>query len=80
MKAPLIGSFFILAIFEKLKKLTMKGFIKITDVSTNEHYINVDYIIKFSPTNEGHQVILLYGFRHPRQRPFSKLTQHLKKL
>lgn len=32
----------------------MKGFIKITDVNKQDHYLNVDYLVKFSPTSEGH--------------------------
>ena len=30
----------------------MKGFIKITDINQNEHYLNINYIMKFSPLNE----------------------------
>jgi len=33
----------------------MKGFIKITDVNNQEHYLNIDYIAKFSSTSEGHE-------------------------
>ena len=30
----------------------MKGFIKITDINQNDHYLNINYITKFSPLNE----------------------------
>jgi hypothetical protein len=33
----------------------MKGFIKIADVHQREHYINIDYIIKFTTASEGHE-------------------------
>lgn len=34
----------------------MKRFIKITDISNNIHFLNVDYIIKFSPSSAGSRV------------------------
>lgn len=33
----------------------MKGFIKIIDVNNDVHYLNVDYLVKFAPTSEGHE-------------------------
>ncbi|WP_276379894.1 hypothetical protein [Flavobacterium sp. H4147] len=32
----------------------MKGFIKITDMRKDDHYLNVDYIVKISRTGNGH--------------------------
>jgi len=42
----------------------MKKFIKITDTNNHEHYLNVDYILKFHPLNEkynGNTMIFLGG-------------------
>lgn len=33
----------------------MKGFIKITDVNDQEHYLNINYITRFCPLDEGHE-------------------------
>lgn len=33
----------------------MKGFIKIIDVRNTQHYVNINYIIEFIPTSEGHE-------------------------
>ncbi|WP_394760044.1 hypothetical protein [Flavobacterium sp.] len=30
----------------------MKGFIKVIDVNDKEHFLNIDYIIKFTPTGQ----------------------------
>ena len=35
-----------------LNKSKMKGFIKVTDTSERVHFLNVRYIIKFTPTNQ----------------------------
>lgn len=42
----------------------MKGFIKITDVNDQEHYLNITHVIKFNPLNEdydGNTIIYLAG-------------------
>lgn len=42
----------------------MKGFIKITDMHDQEHYLNINHIIKFNPLNEdydGNTIIYLAG-------------------
>ncbi|AWA30973.1 hypothetical protein HYN48_13285 [Flavobacterium magnum] len=33
----------------------MKGFIKVIDVNDKEHFLNIDYIIKFTPTGQAHR-------------------------
>jgi len=41
----------------------MKGFIKITDLHEQEHYLNIDYILKFDPliNSNGNTVIHIVG-------------------
>lgn len=38
----------------------MKGFIKITDVREQEHYLNLDYILKFVPVLNANANAVIY--------------------
>ncbi|MEP6804660.1 MAG: hypothetical protein ABI892_09060 [Flavobacterium sp.] len=42
----------------------MKGFIKVTDINNQEHYLNINYIMKFSPLNkdyDGKTMVYVHG-------------------